>query len=881
MKSLRFVGCFSVFMCAAFLIVMGATQSISVVRAGQASAGPHSQMPTASSATREGTDRLRFSASPLKTKLAGTAPSGYGPLIFLPATTYFTNGGSTFVAVADLNGDGKQDLVLSDGNSLYGNPGAVSVLLGNGDGTFQTEVTYSTNTNGASSVAIGDVNGDGKPDLVVAGGNVSVLLGNGDGTFQPAVNYSSGSDSSAFVAIADVNGDGKLDILSADGCWTSCSVGGMSVLLGNGDGTFQAPVLYDSGGFGVTSIAVGDLNGDGRPDVVVTDECQNYERHCNPPGVAAVFMGNGDGTFQHAVLYDSGGAYASSVTISDLNGDGKPDLAISNAGAVSVLLNNGDGTFQTPVNYDSGGADEVWAAVADVNGDGKPDLVVSNACTSDACESTGEFGVLIGNGDGTFQAPFSFIWGSYGPFAIKDVNGDGKPDLVVARGNVGVLLNNNGAPAATISLAASVDPVDTNQTVTYTATVSGQSGGMLHGTVWFMDGGTFIGSVPVSTNEAATSISYPTFKEAVGAHLITAAYSGIFQSAEGVGPATLTEYVRGHSKTVLATSESPSAVGQAVIFTATVTSRYGTIPDGELVTFYEGKTTLGTGTTTNGATSLSTTFTKAKTFSIKATYSGDNSYAPSSGTVKQVVDNNALDTSAASLDASRNSFATAAAPNAESARANERNYQSLCPSKTQAFIEGGGPYVTEPLTLGATANMDEYCHDVYHAICTGQMFFYVWSDGVWTELGTGTHVQECAWELQTTSLTAGMRRIKAIYTADQWGFGPSSALTSVDVEKWPTTTTLASTPNPSTDKQDVTFTATAVPNQYAPTMPTGKMKFVSGGTTLGAVMVNSNGVATFVTKYLPIGTDSVTAEYLGDADNAFSTSAALSQVVNP
>src|ERR1700734_3294069 len=152
MKSRRFVCCFSVFMCAAFLIGMGATQSISVVRAGQASASPHSQMPTGAAAAREGTDRLRFSASPLQPKHPGTAPSVYGPLIVLPATTYVTNGGSTFVAVADLNGDGDQDLVLSDGNSLYGNPGAVSILLGNGDGTFQTEVTYSTNTNGASSV---------------------------------------------------------------------------------------------------------------------------------------------------------------------------------------------------------------------------------------------------------------------------------------------------------------------------------------------------------------------------------------------------------------------------------------------------------------------------------------------------------------------------------------------------------------------------------------------------------------------------------------------------------------------------------------------------------------------------------------------------------
>lgn len=208
-------------------------------------------------------------------------------------------------------------------------------------------------------------------------------------------------------------------------------------------------------------------------------------------------------------------------------------------------------------------------------------------------------------------------------------------------------------------------------------------------------------------------------------------------------------------------------------------------------------------------------------------------------------------------------------------------YQPPCPSTTKVFINSGDQYVTDPLSLGATANMNEYCHDVYHTICSGQMFFYVWSDGAWNELGTGTYQQLCFWTLQTSALTAGTHRIKAIYTDDQDGFGPSSALMWVEISKWPTTTTVTSAPNPSNYKQQVTFTATAIPNPDAPTTPTGKVKFVSGTTTLGTALLDSNGVATLTTKHLPVGTDSVTAEYLGDADNAPSLSAVLSQVVDP
>jgi hypothetical protein len=145
-------------------------------------------------------------------------------------------------------------------------------LLGNGDGTFQTAVTYSSGGFFADSVAVADVNGDGKPDILVAntggvpicsGGGVGVLLGNGDGTFKTAVTYCSGGGPVS-LAVADVNGDDKPDLVVASSL--------VSVLLGNGDGTFQTAVSYESGGYPPDSVAVADVNGDGKPDLVVATE---------------------------------------------------------------------------------------------------------------------------------------------------------------------------------------------------------------------------------------------------------------------------------------------------------------------------------------------------------------------------------------------------------------------------------------------------------------------------------------------------------------------------------------------------------------------------------------------------------------------------------
>jgi len=491
--------------------------------------------------TGTGHQSAQDAAVPAGLDAAATRP----PVYFSKVVTYPSGGYMVWsVAVADLNGDGHPDLIVANlCQSIFGcdiyNPdiGEVGVLLGRGDGTFQPTVGYSSGGYLSYSVAVGDVNGDGKPDLVVANGcqdsdcnnaSVSVLLGNGDGTFQPAVNYGWAGYIATSVAIGDLNGDGHPDLVVGSGCPEGgCTNGAVGVLLGNGDGTFQPPVTYSSGGF-YGWVAIGDVNGDGKPDLVVA----------NSWGTVGVLLGNGDGTFQAPVNYGSGGFAPLSVTIGDVNGDGKPDLLVANCGTgggcynglVGVLLGNGDGTFQPAVSYSSGGSAQA-IAIADVNGDGHPDLVVANCGLA----------VLLGNGDGTFQAPVGYNSGGIcgDSVAVADLNGDGRPDVVIGNwgsSSVGVLLNNFSA----------------------------------------------------KTTTAVTS------------------------------------------------SLNPSPVGQQVTFTATVIA-IGRVPDGSTVTFYRGPTVIGTGTTTNGVASLTTSFSKAGGFQIKASYPGGPFQKPSSGRMKQVV----------------------------------------------------------------------------------------------------------------------------------------------------------------------------------------------------------------------------------------------------
>jgi hypothetical protein len=580
----------------------------------------------------------------VQTVTAGAGAVGTGPFVFLPAVTYPSGGVfPSCIRVADVNGDGKLDLVVANASGEPNVDGVVGILLGNGDGTFKSVLTYDAGGYQTSSVAVADVNGDGKPDLVVSNFDspaIGVLLGNGDGTFRAVVTYQAGFG--AAVAIADVNGDGKPDIVVANG--------GVGVLLGNGDGTFQAVYsVYDSGGAGTSSIAVGDLNGDGRMDLVVTNPCHNA--YCGA-GEVSVLLGSGDGSFQAPVVYESGGYETSSVAIGDLNGDGRPDLIVTNQcadldcinpGTIGVLIGKGDGTFEDSVTYSSGTFFADSVSIGDVNGDGKPDLVVASLDVRQGMAT------LFGNGDGTFLAAvvYNAAWADSDAdsVAMGDFNGDGKQDLALAvsYGNfLSVMLNNSGFPSSITSLTSNINPVDMNkQSVTYTATVSITAGGNLSGGVTLVDSvgnGSSTVTVPLVNNIAVYDATYRS-RKLLGAHSVTATYSGQANVAEGSASSVLTEYVRGDTtQTAVSTSGSPSQFGQAVTFTASISSKYGPITDGDTVTFYDGSTVLGSVVLAGAQATFTTSSLSAKKHVIKALFAGDNKFEPSTGHIVQLVE---------------------------------------------------------------------------------------------------------------------------------------------------------------------------------------------------------------------------------------------------
>jgi hypothetical protein len=326
------------------------------------------------------------------------------------------------VATGDFNHDGKTDVVVACGTQ-------VQVFLGNGDGTFQTSIAYAYPT-GAIWVAVADLNRDGNLDLIVASGvgnSVSVQFGNGDGTFQSPVTYNL-TDVASFVGVADFNRDHKPDLILVIGSH-------VNIMFGNGDGTFQAPV--DTGVTTGAAPAWGDLNGDGKLDLVVPQENGFVQE-------VVIYLGNGDGTFNAGASYSTG-APPWSVALADFSSTGKLDLAVGlESDTIEVLLGNGDGTFQSPVNYADAFARQM--VVADFNGDGKLDLASANLSLPELSPLLGGVSVMMGNGDGTFQPETVYLtanssWG----LATADFNNDLLADIVNI-GNLGeaVTLLNTG-----------------------------------------------------------------------------------------------------------------------------------------------------------------------------------------------------------------------------------------------------------------------------------------------------------------------------------------------------------------------------------------------------------------------------------------------------
>ena len=362
-----------------------------------------------------------------ETAFSATAMAAYPAVLsvsFAPQTTFGVGDKPRSVAVGDFNSDGSPDLAVGN-----------AVLLGDGSGSFGPQTTFGAGSGSLSVVE--DFNGDGKDDLAV--GN-AVLLGDGSGGFGTQTTFGVGVGSWS-VAVGDLNGDDSPDLAVAN------LNGSVSVLLGDGSGSFGPQGVW--GGFGPSSVAVGDLNGDGKDDLAIT-----YQISEN----VWVLLGDGSGGRFGTGITFGVGSRPLFVAVGDFNGDGSPDLATANYDIhnVSVLLGDGSGGFGTATTFGAGSFPRSLA-VGDFNGDGSPDLATAN-------QNSDNVSVLLGDGSGSFRPQTTFGAGSRPiSLVVEDFNGDGRPDLAVANyrsNNVSVLLNTTAVSIAQGSTPTEAGPTN-------------------------------------------------------------------------------------------------------------------------------------------------------------------------------------------------------------------------------------------------------------------------------------------------------------------------------------------------------------------------------------------------------------------------------------
>jgi len=473
-------------------------------------------------------------------------------------------GGTIGPAIGDFNGDGRPDYAVP------ANSGSVFILLGKGDGTFTNGTTITTTSPfEPTSVVVGDFDGDGNQDLAVLSangiGSVNIYLGNGNGTFGTAKNYNVATTNSGsrLLAVGDFNEDGIQDLVA-----TNTSLSNVAVLLGNGDGTFNTAVPYalnTSGGLGQApwNVVVGDINQDGHLDLAVASD---------NAGSVSILQGNGDGTFQAVTYIATGAQQVGSVTLGDFNGDGFPDLATTSApdNAVYVLINNGNNTigFGAAKKYTMTGG-PYYLTVGDFNRDGSPDIISAN-------DASNNVGVLLNaaNGNGTFGAATYYGVGAGSIFAnAGDINGDDRVDLTaVTNTGLSVLLSGQ-AETATLT----------------NVTVAGCSVQSLVAT--YGGDGTYATSTSPSVNITNSALA-----------------------------TTLT----------LGVAPAGAAAGQQVSLQATLApySQGSTTSNGDLVSFYNGATLLGTAPLSSGVAVLNYVLPSGA-FSFQAKFPGDCSFVKS------------------------------------------------------------------------------------------------------------------------------------------------------------------------------------------------------------------------------------------------------------
>ena len=454
-----------------------------------------------------------------------------------PGSPITLGGSQRVVVTGDFNGDGIPDMATLDTAN-----NTVSILLGKGDGTFSqasgSPINLSSQEPGAACLVAGYFTGNGILDLAVGdwnAGAVTILLGNGDGTFTIGQTITFPNGHIQGLVAGDFTGNGKIDLATAD--WGNSAV---EILLGNGDGTFTKGHSYPAGG-GATSICEGDFSNNGKLDLAVANFMD---------GTVDILLGNGDGTFTSGQTL-SVGANPREIDAGDLTNNGHLDLAVANRGdgTVSILLGNGNGTFTNGALL-SAGAGAASIAIGDFDRDGKQDLAVSDYFG-------GTVTLFEGSGSGTFiAAPGSPINVGFNPrvMAIGDFNRDGKPDLAVsnAQGYVSVFLNDSPSRATTTTITSSSNPVPADVNVTFTAAVSATSGGNPTGTVQFYVNGATLGS-PVTLNSSGQASLTTKAFTAQGNYNVQAIYSGDANfSASSSGPLS---YAAGTSPAAIAVGD--------------------------------------------------------------------------------------------------------------------------------------------------------------------------------------------------------------------------------------------------------------------------------------------------------------------------------------
>jgi hypothetical protein len=737
---------------------------------------------------------------------------GQGNGSFSAQVAYAVNSTPVSVAVGDFNGDGVMDLVVANNNT---NANQVTVLLGNANGTFGAKVSLPVSSN-AVSVAVADFNGDGKLDIAVAdqsgntGNTVSILLGNGDGTFQSHVEYFTAASPNG-VVVGDFNGDGKLDLALSAGNGNT-----VSVLWGMGDGTFVGQVNAGSGDIPL-AVAAGDFNGDGKLDLVTANSGRN---------TVSVILNNGNETFQARTDYPAGtGPF--SVTAGDFTSNGILDLAVVNTGAtstVSILLGNGsdqgNGTFQGPGHFNTGhGTNPYAVATGDFNGDGIPDLVVANY-------GTNTVGYMQGVGDGTFLPPVTTPVGS-APAAViaADFNGDGKLDLAVANytsNNVSILLGNgNGTfqPAVNfavgngpISLAAGtlkgigtpIDLVVVNESDNTISILLGKGDGTFP-----QIAGPFATQTPAGGNPTGVVIgdfNKDGMLDLAVADLQAQEVSIFLGNGDGTFQTAKT-YAAGANPTSVVMADFN---GDGNLDLATTSTPSPSSP-GNLVTLL-----LGNGDGTFGAPILFGVGSLAYS-AVVGDFNGDG--AP---------DIAVANGGAGSVSVLLNTQGTNIQVQSSASPAVYGQTVQLSASVGESVPNGAAPTGTVTLSLGST---------VIKTVNVASALTY-----------------------STSSLPVGTNQFSVAYSGDANYLAHTVTFPQI-VNKAGTTTGLSAPVNSSFPNQTVTFTATVTSNTTG--VPTGTVTFMNGVTPLSTVALNGSGVAS-LSVALPLGSNSVTAVYSGD-----------------